>query len=378
MIGSFYRHTVLPRLCFVPYFVAKALLSVLSVIYRFSRSPRLRVVDTHLCIEAGVRGWESIEFSELYQSACEYLSPQYVHRLVVQPDQGYLEQMANLLQSEPITHYLYDPRTHNSSMIYWRALWESFRVAILFTKYGVVPIVLLTDLPIRAWRSQAAVVSARKGIVVCFTAPKRAGSIFPHRRLLGPSLMPFSVHRLQMLNGLIAQRESNMPPIARFIGSLYEPRVTTLEAIRAGLATVGIRFDVRGRALGSARVSDADYWKILCNADIVLTTADQAIESERDFNHIPNLVYRYLEVLASGSLLVAQEVPSVQRYFTPGVHFISFDTTESAVSAISHFLGDMSERSRIAKQGKERADALINARSFWVQIDSMLNEDSLC
>ena len=376
MTNKFYKQTILPRLCFVPYFVARIILFV-SPRYWWAGSRRICVEDSHLCIEAGVRGWESIEFKELYQSACEYLPPANVHRLIVQPDQSYLEQIADMLRSEPITHYLYDPRTDNSDVLLWRALWQSFRVAILLQKQGVVPIVILTDLAVRTWRAQAAVVSARRGLVNCFMSPRRVGPIFPHRRLLGPSLMPFSVQTLQTLNGLIARRPKNTPPSALFIGSLYEPRTTKLELIRAGLAARGFVFDIKGRAMGTARVSEQEYWSRLCYSEIILTTADQAIQNGTDWTHIPHLVYRYLEVLASGALLVAQDVPGVRRYFTTGIHFVSFDSPSEAIEVISHYLDNEEERLLISRQGKERADALIMARTFWVQIDSMLGYYSL-
>jgi glycosyltransferase involved in cell wall biosynthesis len=375
--NKFYEQTILPRLCFVPYFVARIILFVVSAVYWFTGSRRICVADSHLCIEAGVKGWESIEFKELYQSACEYLPPANVHRLIVQPDQSYLKQIADMLRSEQITHYLYDPRTNNSELLLWRALWQSFRVAILLQKRGVIPIVVLTDLAVRTWRAQAAVVSARRGLVNCFMSPRHVGPIFPHCRLLGPSLMPFSVQTLQKLNGLIARRLKNNPPTALFAGSLYEPRTTKLEQIRAGLAARGFVFNIKGRAMGSARVSDQEYWDRLCYSDIIVTTADQAIEIGRDWNHISHFLYRYLEVLACGVLLVAQDVPSVRRYFTPGIHFVSFDSPAEAIEAISHYLENDEERLLIARQGKERVDALIMARSFWVQIDSVLGYYSI-
>lgn len=377
MIKNLYKNTILPRLCFIPYYVAKVMLLVLSAVYRLSGSRRKRGADSHICIEAGVKGWESIEFKELYQSACEYLPPDNVHRLIIQPDKNYLKQIDEMLRSTPITHYLYDPRTDNSDVALWRPLWQSFRVAMLLQKQDVVPIVLLTDLAVRSWRTQAAVVSARRGVVICFMSPRCVGPIFPHRRLLGPSLMPFSVQTLQMLNRLIEQKQKNDPATALFAGSLYEPRTTKLEQIRSGLASRGLVFDIKGRPMGSARFSDLEYWSRLCYSDIIVTTADQSNNKKKDWNHIPHLIYRYLEVLASGTLLVAQDVPSVRRYFTPGVHFVSFDSTVEAIEVISHYLENEAERLLIAREGKERAEALICSRSFWMLIDASLEVDIL-
>jgi len=377
MIQNYYKHHIRPRLCFIPYIFAKIILFAFLPLYWLSGSHLRRRTDSHLCIEAGEKGWESIEFKELYQSACEYLFSNNVHRLIVKGDKNYLKQIADILKSEPITHYLYDPRTDNSDVLLWRPLWQSLRVAILLQKYGVVPIVLLTDLAVRSWRTQAALVSARRGVVVCFMSSRRISSIFPHRRLIGPSLMPISVQTMQMLNRLIAGRKKSKPATALFAGSLYEPRTKILEQIRSGLASSGFVFEIKGRQMGSARVSDEEYWSSLCFSDIIVTTADQAIQDTNDWNHIHHLVYRYLEVLASGAMLVAQDVPGVNRYFTPGVHFVSYDTPENAVKVIAHYLHYDVERLRIAKQGKDRANDLIASRVFWVIIDSVLSGDSL-
>jgi len=180
-----------------------------------------------------------------------------------------------------------------------------------------------------------------------------------------------------MLDELIERRQKNEHATALFAGSLYKPRTTKLEQIRSGLASRGFVFDIKGRPMGSARVTDVEYWSRLCYSDIIVTTADQAIQDTNDWNHIHHLVYRYLEVLASGAMLVAQDVPGVNRYFTPGVHFVSYDTPENAVKVIAHYLHNDVERLRIAKQGKDRANELIASRVFWVIIDSVLSGDSL-
>jgi len=377
MINRFYRRIVVPLYCFVPFVAVRFLLSFLSILnYPFNRRRPLES-EPCLCIEAGVKGWDSIEFQELFYSACEYLGESNVHRFIVGENAGYLQQLSRTLEDQKISHYLYDPRTGNSQLFYWRAIWQSIRVSIMLHNRGIVPIVLLTDLAVRAWRTQAAFVSASRGIVVCFMAPRIVHSIFPHNRLLGPSLMPFSIHTLNLLDQLALAKTANIPPTAIFTGSLYEPRTTALEAIRVGLESKGILFEIKGRTMGSTRVPSHEYWNRLSSSDVVVTTSDQAIQDCADWNHVPHLVYRYLEVLASGSLLIAQDVPSVRRYFTPGIHFISFSSPENAINLISYYLHSLAERLAIAKAGKHRADALINARSFWVQIDSFLGRNSL-
>lgn len=369
------REILLPRVVFLPYLVARIVLFFTSVAHRLSACQLSGSANTTLCIQAGVRGWESIEFKELYQSACEYMQPENVDKLIIHPDVGYLKQVELALASKRITHYLYDPRT--GSQDFWLGLWQSLMVAIYLQKYNVIPVVLLTDLSVRAWRSQSAVVSAQRGIVICFMSVKFIGKIFPHRRLLGPCLMPFSVQTKEMLDALIGRRPKSSSAKALFVGSLYEPRTAQLEEIRSSLARRGLLLEIKGRTIGSARYPDSEYWASLCFSDIVVTTAGQMTQKGTDWTDIPHLVYRYLEVLASGALLVAPDVPSVRRYFTPGEHFISFNSPNNAAAVIFYYLMNPAERLKIAGQGKARADALIAARSFWGLVDSALGADSL-
>ena len=115
----------------------------------------------------------------------------------------------------------------------------------------------------------------------------------------------------------------------------------------------------------------------MVNADIVFTTADQISLPEIDWSWVQNLVYRYVEVLASGSLLIAPEVPGVDKYFITGKHFVSFNNVEDAIQKISYYLENKNEREIIAKQGNEIARSLIASRIFWTLIDSNLAHKSL-
>ncbi|MEI6713062.1 MAG: glycosyltransferase [Verrucomicrobiota bacterium] len=368
-----FRSFILARLAYITFFTAWPFLKAVNCFCRVfwgSRSTKRK-----LCIEAGVRGWESIEFKELYKCACEYVGEGSVHKLVVRPDLSYLMQVNDVLRAAEVSHYVYDPRTGDQGLL--RGMVQSFLVAVLLVRYDVVPVVLLTDLSVRTWRCQAAVVSAIRGCVVCFMAPKMVQPIFPHRRLIGPSLMPFSQETFCHVSRLSAKRVDSGTPKAIFAGSLYEPRTTTLNEIQCFLKGKDVLFEVKGRVLGGARISDDEYWERLCFSDIIFTTADQMIQSGTDWTHIPHLVYRYLEALVSGSMLIAQAVPSVERYFTPGEHFVKFENAEQAASLIEYYLNHPEERLNIANAGRARAKALIESRCFWVNIDCMLGRDCI-
>ena len=216
-----------------------------------------------IVIEAGERGWHSIELKELYQSAVEYFGEESVIRLVVDRDKGYLHQVSHLLlRISGITHYVYDPRTGRAEnqQNLWNALTDSLSMAVLLSRHGVIPVGLLTDIGYRYWRYQAAAVTATNGAVVSFMSNKYSQAIFPHRRLIGPSIFPMSVATLSNLKALRSklEREGKIEKRIRFTGSMYEPRTSFLMEFE-GL--MGPAADIRGRELGSARKSDAEYWK---------------------------------------------------------------------------------------------------------------------
>jgi len=373
-ILRYIKNFLIPNIIILPFLVSKTFLLFFTLITR-KQNKNLREIPSTLCIEAGIKGWEIIEFKEIYASACEYLSVERVYKLEIESSQDYVKQVQHALNNYQPTHYCYSPRTGSQQWL--KGLWESFCLAFLFASQKITPIVILSDLPIRSWRAQSAVVTAISGVVVTLMSPRQICHIFPHKRLIGPSLMPFSQATLTWLDTLPRAQLPNERPKAVFTGSLYEPRTSLLNAIQSGLQARGQVLDIKGRPLGSPRVSDEEYWLRLANADLVVTTADQMIQPGTDWTWVPHLLYRYLEVIACGTLLVAQEVPGIGRFFTPGEHFVAFQNSDDAIDVIEYYLNNEPERERIAKQGYVRARALIESRIFWLTIDVALGHESL-
>lgn len=371
------KTALLASLPWLPFVSVHLLVKTLRLIPGFYRRG-IRPLDQPSClaIEAGPQGWTAIEFKELERSAIEFFGAAGFTKVVVDKSKPYVPQVEEVLCNTLVSHYFYDPRTGRQNL--WGALTESIRVAILMARYRVVPVVYLTDLSVRVWRSQAAAVSATSGAVITFMMPKRVQPIIPHRRLIGPCLMPFSIEtlvRLQKIRlDLVAT--NSIRNIVLFTGSLYEPRTTFLKQFKANLAKTSHQVELLGRELGSARVTDEEYWQRLSSAAIVITTSDQAIQPGTDWTWIPHLVYRYLEVLASGSLLLAAPVPGVARYFEPGKHFVSFQSLEDAVEKARYYLDNPQEAEMIRIAGHEKAAQLIRIHTFWVQIDTALGFES--
>lgn len=363
-----------------PYFVyalSHAILQTVAII-----SPPLRSLirnqkmlsSSVLVIEAGERGWDSIEFKELYKSATEFLGSHSVHRLIVKRELDYLSQIKELITSNPsITHYLYDPRTYRAEgdQNFWNAIADSLSVAILLRRHGITPIAYLTNIGYRLWRCQAAIVTSKNGLVVSFMSAKFGREMFPHDRIVGPMIFPISLDKLKELSALRndLERSNAIDKRVRFTGSIYEPRTQFLNEFAIKMQS---RADIHGRPAGSVRKRDTEYWNLLASAAINITTADQVIEPGADENNIKHMVYRYLEVLASGSLLLAPSLPGIESYFLPNVHFVDYNSVDEACEKAMYYLENTEKANSIRFEGHKKARALIESNAFWLQINSAL------
>jgi len=369
-----YRFTILPRLIFIAFLLSRFVLEFLNVFtfYKFIPKRKDRVI---LCLESGIKGWELIDYKELLWSANEYLGHEHVSKVEIDKSENYVTQVKRAIQLYKPTHYVYDARTGDQR--WFQGLIQAFRIAFIYQLNGIVPICVLTDLPVRTWRTQCSVVSAKRGVVVTLMSPKDIHPIFPHRRIIGPMTMPFSHKTGSMLKSLNELKELKTKPNIVFTGSLYEPRTTTLNEINEGLKKKGLEIEMKGRNLGSTRFSDEDYWSRLANASIVITTSSQISSPETDWSHLPHLIYRYIEVPAAGSLLVAPLISSIERFFTPGEHFVSFNSVEDAVNKIAYYLEHTAERERISQQGFIKAHSIIESNLYWISIDLALGKYSM-
>jgi glycosyltransferase involved in cell wall biosynthesis len=331
-----------------------------------------------LCLEAGVRGWEIIEYKELYQSALEYMGDEGVVKFAVTDEGTYLEQLRIILDSNSITHYGWSPRTGEQHR--FNGLIESLKISIMLSRRGIVPIVFLTDILDRSWRAKASIVTAVQGRVVTLNSPDGVKLLLPHKRFIGPYLMPFSLQTIEALKKKkqeILEKKSDSGAVV--VGALYEPRKTIVENIDQILSSRSKHSLIfQGRTLEGKRSSDEDYWSNMFSAQIVVTTASVVNSLDGyDWAWKEHFIYRYMETLACETLLVAPELPAIKRYFTSGDHFISFSNEEDAAQKIQYYLENDEERQAIANKGFQRAQSLVESRSFWLGIDTALAEDGM-
>jgi hypothetical protein len=374
--------TVVLRPQFRIFLLSKCLLCLAKLLYfsvisialcDFRRWNRSEKQISLLAIESGKVGWTLIEYEELLASAFEYFGPSGVLKVCIEERKHYLRETYRVLRKSRITHYVYDPRT--GAQTFGKGLFQSFVLIVLFAWFKVVPIARLSDMPVRKWRLQCAVVTAALGICTTLMEPSFLKYYFPHKRLVGPMMMALSHGRVLRLHELrksiVVPKKTN----AIFTGAMYEPRATILSEIREGLRSRGLDLELQVRNIGEERDSNDSYWQRLIDAEIVVTTADQSTGLGAEPIDLPHLVYRYTEVLASGSLLVAPIVPGVDEYFRPGVDFVSFQSVADAVDQISYYLGSESERRSIAESGSMRLLELVESHSFWKKIDLVLQDD---
>ena len=197
---KFIKNTIFPRVIFIPYFFVRIIIEIINL-FNFYLFQIHKNRKTKLCIESGSKGWDLIEYKEILDSGREYLGHNNVIKLVVNKNSSYILQIIkNIMYYKP-THFLYDSRTGSQNFILG-FFFNPLQFQYYFQVYGVVPICTLTDLPVRKWRLQTAVVTCKRGIVVTLMSPKNISSIFPHNRLVGPMTMPFSLKTLNNIKNI--------------------------------------------------------------------------------------------------------------------------------------------------------------------------------
>lgn len=331
----------------------------------FNRCPRSEPTKT-LAIDAGEVGWSLIEYQELLRSAKEYFGHGNVVKVVVSNRDRFFSEVRQQLAGCSITHYVFDPRSLSErAAVSWL---QTVRVGLWLARNDIIPIARLTDVPVRRWRLQTAIVTARAGTCSILMQPARAARWCAHKSLVGPLPMPLSMETAEHLARVSRATEVRTGSVV-FVGSLYEPRATFLRDLSASLSERSVELVLKTRAEGGRRIPDEEYWQTLASADVIVTTASQTFGKGLDRIVEPHLIYRYLEACAVGRPLVAQVVPGTECLFKPGDHFVPFEDVDSASEAILQLLDDRERRTQLGTAGLGLAKALASANYFWAQID---------
>lgn len=177
-----------------------------------------------LAIESGKASWNFFEFQQILTSAQEHYGVNSVVTLSIKDRESYVEELRRFLSAHNVQKYLWDPRTLSE---HWARSWiQAFAVAFLFAQHEITPIAKLTDVQVRRWRSQTALITARQGVCLSIMHPSRAMRWAVHRNLVGPTPMPLSLQWLESQSHSGSRDGATFAGVgtARFVGSLYEPR----------------------------------------------------------------------------------------------------------------------------------------------------------
>lgn len=330
------------------------------------------VRGSRLMLYAGPRGWENIEYQELLASAEEDGRISEVVPVTASARWRSVHCALQLLLVRP-SHFFYDPRWGAQSR-FWGFLEGRLLWAIL-TMLQCVPISLLNNLPERGWRRKISLVNGRRGICLVLVSPEVGARFAPEIvDQVGPMPMPFSGSRLKnlKLNWRDYDNHSSESGIEiSFVGSLYEPRASILKNAKEKLAEAGVELLISGRELQNSKIGPEQYFSLLSRSPHTFTTAEQALTGSEDSFPI-HLVYRYIEALAAGTLLIAPAVEGAERYFTPGVHFLESPNLLHLSREVPSKLRDGELVRTIRNAGRERVEELVKSGFFWSRIDTEL------
>lgn len=354
------------------FLICRIIIELINV-FTFVNFRHLKKRNTLLCIESGEKGWQIIEYKELHKSAIEYLGKDKVVKFIVKKNSLYISQIYEFIKKNKPTHYIYDSRT--GSQNFFIGFFESICISVLFQLFGIIPICTLTDVPVRRWRLQTSIVSAKRGIVLSLMSESSIKKLFPHKRFFGPMPMSLSIDTLNKINEIKNKTKKNIDIL--FSGSLYEPRKRIFEKIISNLKKYNFKILVAGKNLGIEKKNDDEYWADMLSSKIIITTSYQISNSEADDIGAPHLIYRYTEALACESVLFAQTTPSIEKFYIPNTHFISFDDAEKVTIQIIDMLNNPNKIDQISKQGFEKATQIVNSKLYWILIDNYLNRHSL-
>lgn len=323
-----------------------------------------------LAIESGTKGWGLIEYEELLASAEEFFESENVVKVTIESSKTYLSTVKMALKNERITHYFFDPRT--GSQNFFLSLIQTFLLAVMLQRRGVIPIARLTDLPFIRWRFQCILLTSFNGVCVSVMSRKCIGGRIPHDRVVGPALMALSKGRLRKLISEKQKLDPTPNPRVVFVGAMYEPRASFIFELKKELCDRNIEIQLFTRELGEQRSTSEIYWDRLITADIIFTTA--FVLYERGMEHIDelHLGYRYTEACAAGALLIAQDIDGLENVLISGSDFLSYKSVIDAANQIEKAYKDKNLLRDIARNGTDAITREVLGDTYWLNIDQAL------
>lgn len=350
-------------------FLAVRLVYSLIALFPTKRHQRKKLV-----ISAGAKGWESIEFKELYASAVEWLGADQVSAVEYHP------QMAVLDELRDCSHYFYDPRTgydyaDEPSKRRRATFIRAIKIGMICAWRGITPIAYVTDFSQRDWRVASFLVTVDSGFIFCLLSVEAVPRKYLwHDRVAGPIPMALSKN---VANKLSRNISNSRPILISFSGSLYEPRKSFIYDLAKKCKAEGYDLVVNSRKAGGQRRSDEEYWKELSNSVFVVSTSEQDLEDELDFRDVKQLMYRFSEALLAGGCLISDEPDGVGRYFKPGEHFVVANTVDDVIEILHDYQRRPEFYLEIAQRGQKKIQAIADCSYFWNTINNVLGSNGI-
>lgn len=316
-----------------------------------------------IVIEAGERGWEILEYQELGSSAAEYFGQENCEKLVVFSQQAYFIAVLKKLIAVMPEYYLYDPRSSADEGVLM--VLEAMLVSAMFRGAGVRVLCTLTDVPIDQWRWKCNVMAFPRGPISVLMSPRRIKKFFLGCKLVGPQ--PMAISEKFFLSG--TEKNKLSEPLNGeifFLGSLYEPRRSFLQAVSDQLARDNLR-PIRfiGQDLGAKKSPNCEYRSRLVEAGAVITTCSQISTKSACSVNDGHLVYRFTEAMSCGALVIGELPRGSEQVYRPNVDYLAFEDVQSCVEAIKNFYADPDRYKDVRQNGYSRAKALALSGYFW-------------
>lgn len=161
----------------------------------------------------------------------------------------------------------------------------------------------------------------------------------------------------------------NDPGLVRDIDVLFVGNSSYSERQRYlnHLATRGFNLVVRGGRNGHP-IGVHEYVNLIQRAKISLNFS---LTSE----NVPQLKGRPFESMLCGAMLMESRnhVNWIERWYMPGIHFVSFDSEGALENLVRHYLEHEEERLKIAQNGWRRTNEWYNNIAWWETIFRTLN-----
>ena len=140
-----------------------------------------------------------------------------------------------------------------------------------------------------------------------------------------------------------------------FVGPLSSPNRTSYVRF---LINNGVDVHMAG-GQRQARISWEQYSNIMARSKISLNF------SRNPYDGTSQMKARALEIMTCGAMLLEEDGEQTKRFFKEEVDFVSFDSPETLLKRVRHYLEHASEREMIARAGHDKATELYNARNCW-------------